>query len=414
MHKGRALAGAGLAVIGLVLAGTVARRVQGAPVARVKVAEVTMGLLVKAVEAEGEMEPANKIEVRAPASGTLAEVRVEEGDRVERGQVLAVYDGEGLRQAVKQTRSQEAAARAQLAQLEARVALDRDLRAEEVRQAEGRLRAAEAVLESMRVSGSGADLVASAEREVADARVALEAARQAQAGVGKGQAMEEQLVAARAALAAAEEAARRAEEEGSGAEVTAPAAGVVLSREGVRTGPVTRGTVLFVISDISSLEVRARVDEVDIGGIHVGDPAMVTHGAYPDREFGGRVTRVAPLGRRELTAAGQGNAVTFDVTVEVENREGLLRPGMSVDVSVISERRENVLLVPAEAVVERNRKRGIFVLDAEAVRFRPVTTGLATQTRVEVTAGLRPGQTVVVGSPDVLRNLGDGQRARPE
>lgn len=414
MRRRKALIGVSLAVISLILAGNLARRAEGAPVAKVRVAEVIVGPLAAAVEAEGEVEPAEKVEVRAPASGTLAEVKVEEGDRVDGGQVLTVYDGEGLRQAANQARSQTAAARAQVAQLEAKLDLERELRAEEVRQAEARLGDAEGMLAEMRAAGAGPDLIAAAEREAADARVALEAARQAQASAGKGQALEEQLAAARAALAVAEEAARRAEAERAQAEVVAPVSGVVLSREGTRMGPITRGTVLFILSDTSRLVVRARVDEVDIGGVNVGNPATVTHGAFPSRLFSGEVTRIAPLARRDAGAGGQSNAITFDVQVEVDNRQGLLRPGMSVDVRVISEQKDNVLLVPIEAVVERDGKRGVFVLDAEAVRFRPVTTGLSTQTQVEVSAGLRTGQTVVVGNPDVLKNLGDGQRARPE
>lgn len=399
MGKRKVLIGAGLvAAVALVVAGNLARRTQGGAAASVKVLKVAGVTLASAVEAGGEVEPVEQVEVRAPASGTLAEVKVEEGDRVEKGQILAAYNREDLVQALNQARSQAAAAHAQVAQLESKLSLERDLRAEEVAQAEARLSEAEAAGDA---------------GEVAGGRAALEAARRAQASAGKGQALEEQLAAARAALVVAEEAARRAEAELAAAEVTAPVAGVVLSREGTRMGPVARGAILFVLSDTSRLVVRAKVDEVDIGGVHPEDAATVTHSAFPGREFKGKVTRIAPQARRDLTA-GQSNVVTFDVRVEVDNPEGLLRPGMSVDVRIVSRQKENALAVPAEAVVERGGRRGVFVLEGGVVHFQPVTTGLATQTQVEITAGLKPGQPVVVGNLDVLKTLEDGRRAREE
>lgn len=399
MRRRKVLIGAGLALaIALVVAGNLARRTQGGPAVSVKVLKVVPATLAATVEAQGEVEPVERVEVRAPASGTLAAVKVEEGDRVEKGQVLAAYDREDLAQALNQARSQAAAARAQVAQLESKLSLERDLRAEEVAQAEARLSEAEA----------GGDPV-----EVAGARAALEAARRAQAGAGKGQALEEQLAAARAALVVAEEAARRAEAESAAAEVTAPVAGVVLSREGTRMGPVARGAILFVLSDTGRLVVRAKVDEVDIGGVRLGDAATVTHSAFPGREFKGRVARIAPQARRDPNP-GQSNVVTFDVRIEVENPEGLLRPGMSVDVKIVSKQKEDALALPAEAVVERGGKRGVFVLEGGVVRFRPVTTGLATQTEVEVTEGLKAGEPVVVGNLDVLKKLEDGRRALEE
>lgn len=411
MRGRKAVIGLGLAAaVALGVVANLARRAEGGPAARVQVVRVAPGPLEATVDAEGVVEPVEKVEVRAPAAGTLAAVKVEEGDRVQRGEVLAVYDGEGLRQALDQALSQEAAARAQVAQLEAKLGLEQQFRDLDVRQAEERLRDAEARLAAARAAGAGE---AAAEEEVARARTALDEARQARANVGEGDALAEQLAAARAALEVAAGAVARARADLAHAEVTAPVAGVVLSREGTRLGQVARGAVLFVLSDTSRLIVRAKVDEVDIGNVHLGDAAVVTHGAFPGREFRGKVTRIAPQAHRSQTP-GQTNVITFDVQVEVDNREGLLRPGMSVDVRIVSRRKEDVLSVPLEAVVERGGRRGVFVLEGDAVRFRPVALGLTTQTRAEVTGGLRPGDQVVVGSLETLRKLADGQRARPE
>ncbi len=365
----------------------------------VKTVKAAFGPLAATIKAEGDVEPVEKVEVRAPASGNLISVKVEEGDRVEKGQLLAVYNQEDLRLAVNQARSQSENARAQITPLEVKLELERTIRQEDLSQAEARLRRAEA-------GGS--------EPELAAARADLESTRMALANFGRGLALDDQIKAARAALSAAEDTARRAEADLAAAGLTAPVSGVILSREGTKAGPVARGTILFLISDTSRLEVRARVDEVDIGQLKPGDQALVTHSAFPNREFTGQVTRIAPQARRQPSLSGNSNSITFEVRIEVDNREGLLRPGMSVGVKIQAVHRPNALAVPSGAVVERDGRPGVFILDGDVARFRPVSTGAVTQSEVELTAGLEAGSTVITGNVQTLRKLTDGQRARAE
>lgn len=408
MRRKVLIGGGIIALIALVMAANLWRQSRGEPATVVQVKPVAVADLAVTVEAEGVVEPVERVEVRAPASGALARVAVEEGDRVGKGELLAAYDREGLALARQRAESEVAQARARVAQLEARLSLEQRLRQEEVDRVEELFRRGEAT------------------------QADVDLARQALANAGRGEALDEQLAAARQALAAAEAAYRQAVEEGRSGEVRSPIAGVVLSREGTRAGQVAKGGVLFVLADLSRVIVKAKVDEVDIGAVSFGDEAEVTSSAYPDQVFRGKVTRIAPQGRKEAGAGSQGNVVTFDVEIGTDNPQGRLRPGMTVDVRIVADRRRGTLPVPAEAVVERRGKKGVFVIEPAAVRgggapsrdggssgtgvarFRPVETGLANQTQVEVLKGLRPGESFVVGPAGALKNLRDGQRVAGE
>jgi HlyD family secretion protein len=110
------------------------------------------------------------------------------------------------------------------------------------------------------------------------------------------------------------------------------------------TGAFGGGTLLLKMADLSQVRVRALVNETDIGNIQAGQQATVTVDAYPDRPFRGNVEKIEPQ------AVVQQNVTMFPVLVAVSNRDGLLMPGMNGEVSVLVDRRENVVAVPNDAV----------------------------------------------------------------
>ena len=120
--------------------------------------------------------------------------------------------------------------------------------------------------------------------------------------------------------------------------------------------------------DLSRPEAHAYVDETDIGKVSAGQPTSFTVDAYPDREFAGSITAIYPK------ALIQRNVVTYDVVIAVDNRDGLLRPDMTTNVTITVARREQALSVPNGAVRREGGER--FVLVAEGTGFvrRPITT----------------------------------------
>jgi multidrug efflux system membrane fusion protein len=190
--------------------------------------------------------------------------------------------------------------------------------------------------------------------------------------------------------------------------LTSPVAGVILRLARDAQGqPMANGQLVapgLVIAQVASIGVLvAEVDVVgaDVARVHEGMPARVRHYAWDERQFGGRVVRLAPVidtATRALRAE-----------VEVDNPERLLRPGMFVEVTVIGEARAAVPVIPREAVTERAGKRVVFVLRGQRVARRGVTLGLGDDEIVEVRQGLEPGERIVTRG---LETLTDGTRVR--
>jgi HlyD family secretion protein len=134
-------------------------------------------------------------------------------------------------------------------------------------------------------------------------------------------------------------------------DVRAPITGTIISRSVERgsiitsaTGNVSGGTTILTMADLNLVQVRTLVDETDIGKIRPGLAATVTVDAFPNRPFEGEVLKVEPL------AEVQQNVTMFPVIVRIQNREGLLRPGMNAEVEIHVGRREGVLAVPNAAL----------------------------------------------------------------
>ncbi len=134
-------------------------------------------------------------------------------------------------------------------------------------------------------------------------------------------------------------------------DVKAPITGVIIQK-GVERGQVVAsatfnaggGTVLMKMADLNLVQVRTLVDETDIGKIKAGQATTVTVDAYPNRPFNGEVLKIEPL------AEVQQNVTMFPVLVRIDNREGLLRPGMNSEVEIHVGRRDSVLAVPNSAL----------------------------------------------------------------
>ena len=130
-------------------------------------------------------------------------------------------------------------------------------------------------------------------------------------------------------------------------DVLAPITGTIISKTVERgqvisspTSDVGGGTVLLKMADLNLVQVRTLVDETDIGKIRPGLRATVTVGSYPNQPFEGTVLKIEPL------ATTQQNVTMFPVLVRIENREGLLRPGMNSEVEIHVGRRDSVLAIP--------------------------------------------------------------------
>jgi HlyD family secretion protein len=266
--------------------------------------EPSMGLSTVAVEvkdissavaATGTVEPIRVIDVKSQASGEVREVAVELGDNVERGALLVRIDPRDVRNAYDQ-----AVADLDVAQARHTVARRQLERSADLRESQ---------------------IVTEEEYESA----LLEEAN------------------AKAGLVKAETNLELAEDRLNDVAVAAPITGTVVEKaveEGqiiTSAKEVTGGTILLRMADLNEVQVRTLVDETDIGLIQPGLEATIRVEAYPDREFHGRVLQVEPQ------AVVEQNVTLFAVLTRIDNREGLLKPGMNADVEIQIGQRLGVL-----------------------------------------------------------------------
>lgn len=289
-----------------------------------RVESVAIRDIVVSAVAAGVVEPVITVEVKSKASGEIIEVLVEEGDEVRAGQLLARVDPRIPGNAVMQAEADSVVARAELDN------------------AEAQFRRSEALFQSQSIT----------EQEFEAARLARAAAYAS-------------LIRARRAL----EDAKIAFED---TEVRAASDGVILGRT-VEVGTVIAaasrdvggGAVLMRMASLDTIQVRALVDETDIGMVRGGLDVSIVVEAYPARVFRGKVLRIGP------EALVQQNVTLFPVIIQIDNRERLLRPGMNAEVEIHIGAIEDAIAVPNAALREPSdvyAAASMLGLDAEQVR----------------------------------------------
>ncbi len=408
----------GIVVLGLVLAGVAYSRRGGQGVA-VDVTPVARRDLLQAfVTASGEIVADRFADIGSSVMGRIDDLRVREGDQVRAGQVLARLDP-------VQARSQRDAAAAQVQALAAdQVAAGQQVRAARADLAAAQARVKEADANQRRVDALFAERLVSAselDAAVAAADAARAQAQAAQATVGRA---DESLRSADRRLQQA-----RAQAAGAGdllakTEITSPIDGVV-SRLQVRQGEMVvigiqnqPGTTLMTISDLSDINAEIKVAEADVLRLQLGQAATVTLDAVPGRRFTGKVIEIGagalppPAGASATAAARE-----FRVVVRITDPSDGLRPGLTCDAEILTEQRQNAIVVPLQAVVLRampgrgDDVAGVFAVRDGVARFVPVTTGIIGGLLIEV-AGVEPGTPVVSGPFQVLRTLKDGDAVK--
>ena len=256
-----------------------------------------------AVEAAGIIEPVTTVEVKSKASGEILELPVDTGDYVEAGTLLARIDRRVLNNSLQQAKASLEVAKAR--QANTRSQLDRIVRLYE-QDSLSKVDYEQSLLEHATARSE----VVRGEIQVENATIQLE-----------------------------------------DADVNSPITGTVIERLVEQgqvisspMGDVGGGTMLMMMADLSHVQVRMLVDEIDIGKVQPGTIAQVNVAAYANRPFEGEVVKVEPQ------AVAEQNVTMFPVLIDLENREGLLKPGMNAEVEVVMARRENVMTVPNAAL----------------------------------------------------------------
>jgi RND family efflux transporter MFP subunit len=349
-----------------------------------KVQEEPLQVSVREV---GVVDPVTKVDVKSAVSGRVLTLRVREGAIVKNGDVLAEVEPD-VNQAQTLSDTQGALTQAKL----------------KLEDAE-RSYASQKALFDQGLLGSDAFKGVQNQRE--QAIEALKAAR-----------MRYQIVEDRGIPISGNAASQNAR-------VTAPMSGVVI-KKGVELGETVTsgvssfnaGTVLFTVADLKSLIIRVNLNEVDIAKVHVGQPARITLDAYPQKVFTGKVSFVAPSA--ELIE----KIKVFKVEISLDELSDAFKTGMSANVEILGEKRDKAVSIPLEALQKRDgktvsyrlktglkpqqiaaareglssRNKFIWLSDHWKDYFEvvPVTAGISTLERIEILAGLKPGDQVAL------------------
>lgn len=276
-----------------------------------------LGSLVVKVSATGQLEPTNQVDVGSELSGTVARVFVDDDDRVTKGEVLAQLDLSKFEDSVAKSRAAVAVAEASLQQASATQA--------ETRAKLDRYR------EVSRLSGG--KVPSKTEIETATAELARADANAASARAN--------IIEARAAL--------HTDEINLGkASIRSPTNGVVLKRAvdpGQTVAASLQAVTLFTLAeDLTKMELKADVDEADVGQVKAGLKATFTVDAWPGRQFEAVITRVG------FNATNTEGVISYPAVLRVANDDLSLRPGMTGTAEITTATRENVLLVPNAAL----------------------------------------------------------------
>jgi RND family efflux transporter MFP subunit len=351
-------------------------------------------------EATGSLAGDQQTDVAPQTSGKVVAVGVDIGSYVKRGQMLVRLDDVELKLRVAQAAAQVEQAKAAVRQAEekiglrsgqafdpnhvaevsaARVALDL---------AEKNLRRAEKLIESGDVSRSFYDEQRSRRDQLKEQYdVAVAQARQNYAGVD----------VARTNVANAQAQLALAQKNVSYSVIPAPIDGFVIERTADLGEYVSPQQKVATIVRTNPLRIRIDVPEQAIPEVKVGQSVSITTSAWPDKNFSGRVARIAP----NVTAASR----TLTVEAEIQNRDNALKPGQFATVRLLQERAEPAVLIPARAVVSDAGVNRVYVIKDGHAEQRLVQTGQTEGDLIEIKTGIAADEQVATSN---LEHLTDG------
>ncbi len=186
------------------------------------------------------------------------------------------------------------------------------------------------------------------------------------------------------------------------AQLLAPFDGMVAALDLEIGQQVTANQSAATLLDASQLEVQIDVAETDIPSVKAGQSAQITFDALPNQVFTGGVTQIALAG---TTTQG---VVNYPVKVMLDPTDATVRPGMTANVIIVVEQRENVLLVPVRAIKTVGNAKTVTVLAAGKQTQVNVTVGYSDDAQAEVTSGLNEGDTVIIQPTTKTNNGGFG------
>jgi HlyD family secretion protein len=373
----------------LILSGWMMRR----GVVSVRAEQVVRRSITNTIATNGKVEPVKFFEAHAPAQVMVKSIFVREGDQVKPGQLLIQLD-------------------------------DTDARAQAAK-ALAELRGAEADLHDIQTGGTQEEVLttrsslvkAQAERDAAQRNLKAVQALQQNGAASPGEVEEAQnrlkkadadlqllqsklngrystpeITKVQAAATEARAAYAAAQEQLKNSHITAPFAGTVYQLK-VRAGSyVNSGDLLLQMAQLDTMQVRAFVDEPDIGKLAKNQKVDITWDAVPGRTWQGTLTRIPSA----VTMVGTRSV--GEITCEIPNPDHTLLPNINVNVNIVTAQHDNALTVSREAVHDVEGRHVVYQIEDGKIKARDVQTGTTSLTRVEILSGIPEGAQIAVAA----------------
>ncbi|HSM03671.1 MAG TPA: efflux RND transporter periplasmic adaptor subunit [Longimicrobiales bacterium] len=362
--------------------------------------------LVAKVIASGNIRARRQVDMSSDVSARVQNLYVAEGDEVSAGDILIELDRTQFEANLSRAQASLSQSRANASQNRANL-----LRAQRESDRVQALRARDSLLVSQQQVDDAETNLQVAEANMEAAQFAVE---QAVAGVDEAQDRLDRTIF-------------RAPMDGKVTRLNVEEGETVVV--GTMNNP---GSLVLSISDLSVIEVVVRVDETDVPLLTLGDSASVEIDAFPGRSFAGEVTEI---GNSAIQApsqqSGAQQAIDFEVVLTLDPTDAELRPDLSATADIVTETRSGAVAVPIIALTLRDAEdvgievpddvddpllrevEGVFLAAGDTVAFQLVEVGIAGEEYFEVLSGLQPGDTVVAGPYQAVRQLRTGDVVRP-
>ena len=354
------------AIIALIIIGGIG--FSGAKQVKYKTKAIERCTITEVVEASGTINPVNTVSVGSTVSGLIKEIYVDYNDVVKKGQILAQIDPANFEATVQQNQAQINNVRANLAKLQAIANYDQKQYVRYKNLYSKNFVAKSELDEKLSTYQSDLAQINAAKAQISQYQATLKTAL-TNLGYTK---------------------------------IIAPVDGTVISREidlGSPDAASFQAPELFTIAqDLTKMQIEVSVSEADIGRVEEGQDVTYTLDGYPDSTFTGKVTQV------RLSPTTESNVVTYTVIVDVNNEDLKLKPGMTANVSIITDKSENVLCVPNMALKftpdingPKYKNQGIWILEKGKPKRVEIETGAYNDSSTEIISDkIQEGTDVII------------------
>ncbi|WYL94426.1 MAG: efflux RND transporter periplasmic adaptor subunit [Gloeotrichia echinulata IR180] len=375
------------------------------------------------IQANGVVQALQKINLSPEDSGRIAKLYVNEGDRVQKGQIIARMNSEKFQAQVNQYQASLAKAEADLKQKLS------GTRQEEIAETKARVASAQAsvVASQTRLNRATAEMKRNqvlvqegaishnafeefvTKQQEARANVEVELARlkeqRESLNKAKNGLLPEEIAQGKAEVAQAKAQLAFYQSQLNNTVIAAPFAGIISRRfaqEGDFVTPTTsasttEGATSTSIAELSSgLEIEAKIPEANIAKINPGQTVDIQADTYPNETFKGRVNLIAPR------AVQENNVTSFRVKVALSTGQAKLKSGMNAKLTFLSQPIKNALVIPLAAVVTQpNGQTGVYIADEQnQAKFQPIKVSATSGDKVQVLSGLKKGVRVFISPPN--------------